>query len=71
VKNAGEKEKNSSPLPSGGGSLVYDRMRYRNGPTGLGDGPPIEGLGLKLIVGCVGGGGRDGVCLGGGREGGG
>ncbi len=36
-------------------------MRDRSGPTGLGDGPPIGGLGLNLIVGRVGGGGREGI----------
>jgi hypothetical protein len=28
-------------------------MRDRSGPTGLGNGPPIGGLGLKLVVGRV------------------
>ncbi len=37
----------SPPFTRGGGGLVYGRMRDGSGPTGLGNGPPVGGLGLK------------------------
>ena len=37
----------ASPPSTRGGGLVYGRMRDGSGPTGLGNGSPIGGLGLK------------------------
>jgi hypothetical protein len=54
----------------GVGGLVYGHMRDRSGPTGLGDGPPIGGLGLKFVVGSVGRFVEMGFVWGAGREGG-
>ncbi len=37
----------ASPPSTLGEGLVYGRMRDGSGPTGLGNGSPIGGLGLK------------------------
>ncbi len=60
----------STLVGGGGGCLVYGRMRDGSGPTGLRDGPPIGGLGLKLVVGRAGGVVEMEFVWGGGREGG-